>query len=140
MENWRRKWQPTPVFLENPRDRGVWWAAIYGVAQSWAQLKRLSSSSSNSGEYHAQRFLGWTHLFSPVLRFFFHWFLAFIAATEKPDTKLFFLLKSFHCYWKLEYVFLFFLEFKNFTRISLGTCDFFFFFFNPSFLDLSKPF
>ena len=21
--------------LENPRDRGVWWAAIYGVAQSW---------------------------------------------------------------------------------------------------------
>jgi len=25
--------------LENPRDRGAWWAAIYGVAQSWAQLK-----------------------------------------------------------------------------------------------------
>ena len=21
--------------LENPRDRGVWWAAVYGVAQSW---------------------------------------------------------------------------------------------------------
>ena len=21
--------------LENPRDRGAWWAAIYGVAQSW---------------------------------------------------------------------------------------------------------
>ena len=21
--------------LENPRDRGVWWAAIYGVAQNW---------------------------------------------------------------------------------------------------------
>ena len=32
--------------LENPRDRGAWWAAIYGVAQSWARLKRLSSSSS----------------------------------------------------------------------------------------------
>ena len=32
--------------LENPRDRGAWWAAIYGVAQSWTQLKRLSSSSS----------------------------------------------------------------------------------------------
>ena len=31
--------------LENPRDRGAWWAAIYGVAQSWTQLKRLSSSS-----------------------------------------------------------------------------------------------
>ena len=25
--------------LENPRDRGAWWAAIYGVAQSWTQLK-----------------------------------------------------------------------------------------------------
>ena len=32
--------------LENPRDGGAWWAAIYGVAQSWTQLKRLSSSSS----------------------------------------------------------------------------------------------
>ena len=37
--HWRRKWQPTPVFLlENPRD---------GVAQSRARLKWLSSSSSH---------------------------------------------------------------------------------------------
>ena len=27
--------------LENPRDRGAWWAAIYGVAQSWTWLKWL---------------------------------------------------------------------------------------------------
>ena len=26
--------------------RGAWWAAVYGVAQSRTQLKRLSSSSS----------------------------------------------------------------------------------------------
>ena len=32
--------------LENPRDGEAWWAAIYGVAQSQTQLKRLSSSSS----------------------------------------------------------------------------------------------
>ena len=32
--------------LENPRDGGAWWAAIYGVAQSRTRLKRLSSSSS----------------------------------------------------------------------------------------------
>ena len=32
--------------LENPRDGGAWWAAVYGVAQSWTQLKWLSSSSS----------------------------------------------------------------------------------------------
>ena len=95
--HWRRKWQPTPVFLpgesqgrgslvgccrwghtesdtsewlhfffslscigegngnplqcsclENPRDGGAWWAAIYGVAQSRTRLKQLSSSSSSS--------------------------------------------------------------------------------------------
>ena len=32
--------------LENPRDRGAWWAAVYGAAQSQTRLKRLSSSSS----------------------------------------------------------------------------------------------
>ena len=32
--------------LENPRDGGAWWAAIYGVAQSRTWLKWLSSSSS----------------------------------------------------------------------------------------------
>ena len=32
--------------LENPRDGGAWWAAVYGVAQSWTRLKWLSSSSS----------------------------------------------------------------------------------------------
>ena len=93
---WRRKWQPTPVFLlgesqgwwslvgchlwgrtesdttkrlhfpfslscigegngnplqcsclENPRDEGAWWAAVYVVTQSRTQLKRCSSSSSS---------------------------------------------------------------------------------------------
>ena len=96
--HWRRKWQPTPVFLpgeshgwrspvggspwgrkesdtterlhfhfslscigegngnplqcsclKNPRDGGAWWAAIYGVTQSWTRLKWLSSSSSKIG-------------------------------------------------------------------------------------------
>ena len=31
--------------LENPRDGGAWWAAVYGVTQSQTWLKRLSSSS-----------------------------------------------------------------------------------------------
>ena len=34
--------------LENPRDEGAWWAAVFGVAQSQTRLKRLSSSSSSS--------------------------------------------------------------------------------------------
>ena len=36
--------------LENPRESGAWWAAVYGVGQSWTRLKRLSSSSSSSRE------------------------------------------------------------------------------------------
>ena len=39
--------------LENPRDGGAWWAAIYGVAQSWTWLKRLSSRHYRT----VQRFL-----------------------------------------------------------------------------------
>ena len=31
--------------LENPRDGGAWWVAVYGVAQSQTRLKRLSSST-----------------------------------------------------------------------------------------------
>ena len=45
--HWRRKWQPTPVFLPGEsQGRGDWWAAIYGATQSRTQLKQLSSSSN----------------------------------------------------------------------------------------------
>ena len=48
--------------LENPRGGGTWWAAVYGVAQSWIRLKRLSSSSRDlfkktgdtKGTFHAK--------------------------------------------------------------------------------------
>ena len=41
--HWRRKWQPTPVFLPGEsQGRGTWWAAVYGVAQSRTQLTWLS--------------------------------------------------------------------------------------------------
>ena len=44
--HWRRTWQPLQCScLENPMDRGAWWAAVYGVAQSRTGLKQLSSSS-----------------------------------------------------------------------------------------------
>ena len=44
--HWRRKWQPTPVFLPGESQGwGAWWAAIYGFTQSWTRLKWLSSSS-----------------------------------------------------------------------------------------------
>ena len=48
--HWRRKWQPTPVFLPGESQGwGAWWAAVYRVAQSGTQLKWLSSSSSSTG-------------------------------------------------------------------------------------------
>ena len=48
--HWRRKWQPTAVFLPGEfQERGAWWAAVYGVTQSRTRLKWLSSSSSSSG-------------------------------------------------------------------------------------------
>jgi len=50
--HWRRKWQPTPMFLPGEsQGRGAWWAAVSGVAQSWTRLKRLSSSSSSRGNH-----------------------------------------------------------------------------------------
>ena len=43
--HWRRKWQPLQCScLENPRDSGAWWAAVYGVAQSRTRLNQLCSS------------------------------------------------------------------------------------------------
>ena len=38
--------------LENPMDRGAWWAAVHRVSQSWTRLKRLSRSGSRG---HAQK-------------------------------------------------------------------------------------
>ena len=52
--------------LENPRDSRAWWAAVYGVAQSRTQLKRLSSSSSTVAATHSTPLAPWqaaVHLF-----------------------------------------------------------------------------
>ena len=42
--------------LENPRDGGAWWAAVYGVAQSRTRLMQLSSSSSRK---HGIYYISW---------------------------------------------------------------------------------
>ena len=41
--------------LENPRDRGAWWATVSGVTQSRTRLKRLSRSSSRQCRGHSSR-------------------------------------------------------------------------------------
>ena len=52
--------------LENPRDWGAWWAAVYGVAQSRTRLKGLSSSSSSSRLLiiHTQAAYDWPEIFA----------------------------------------------------------------------------
>ena len=47
--------------LENPRDGGALWAAVYGVAQSWTQLKWLSSSSSTY-IWNLEKWYWWVYL------------------------------------------------------------------------------
>ena len=35
---WRRKWQPTPVFLPGQFHREAWWATVLGVTKSQTRL------------------------------------------------------------------------------------------------------
>ena len=61
--HWRRKWQPTPVFLPGESQGwGACWAAVYGVTQSWTRLRWLSSSKTgkDSRLQKAQLIHGWS--------------------------------------------------------------------------------
>ena len=53
--------------LENPRDGGAWWAAVYGAAQSRTRLKRLSSSSSSTPYTHTFKIPSSALLASPAV-------------------------------------------------------------------------
>ena len=45
---WRRKWQPSPVFLlENPMDRGAWRATGHGVTKSQTWLSTAQNSTAH---------------------------------------------------------------------------------------------
>ena len=68
------QWQPTPVFcLENPRDGGAWWAAFYGVSQSWTRLKQqqqhadFHSGYINLHSHHQCKFPFSPHPFQHLL-------------------------------------------------------------------------
>ena len=59
--------------LENPRERGAWWAAVYGVAQSWTWLKWLSSSGGEDVQHtlHEKRSLK-NDMCGVISLYFFH--------------------------------------------------------------------
>ena len=48
------------ILAWRPRDRGAWWAAVYGVAQSQTRLKRLNSSSSSMDKDESEIYDGLT--------------------------------------------------------------------------------
>ena len=64
--------------LERPRDGGAWWAAIYGVAQSWTRLKWLSSMHTHK---HIYRFGGMVilkiYLLITLFSFIFNFIISF---------------------------------------------------------------
>ena len=56
--------------LENPRDGAAWWAAVYGVEQSWTRLRWLSSSSI---VYYVYSSFCMKHCFNTLWHNVFHW-------------------------------------------------------------------
>ena len=80
---WRRKCNPLHCScLENPRDGRAWWAAVYGVTQSWTGLKGLSSSSSSNNGSASQ------HYRSVETKFYFQDFHQFLKLCVPIPTSL----------------------------------------------------
>ena len=92
--------------LENPRDGGAWWAAVYGVAQGQTWLKWLSSIyiyiclPTNSQDWSPLGWTGWISLQSKGLSKVFsnntvqkHQFFS-AQLSYSPN------LTSIHDYWK----------------------------------------
>ena len=78
--------------LENPRDRGAWWAAVCGVAQSRTRLKWLSRSSSSMYIYHNGTLL--SHRKNEIISFSTIWMdLEIIVLSEVCQRKTYILWK-----------------------------------------------
>ena len=48
--------------LENPMDRGTWWATVYGVTKSWTQLKWLSTHAHTVHQWFSSLSVHYNHL------------------------------------------------------------------------------
>ena len=87
---WFNPWSGTPLqysCLENPRDGGAWWAAVYGVAQSRTRLKWLSSSKMFLCAH--EKTMGPRHCTqSKEYRLLLDWFRAFNLITWKTKVRL----------------------------------------------------
>ena len=97
--------------LENPRDGGAWWAAVYGVAQSRTQLKQLSSSSSSDPEVSEAVFIFFLpFLYSALLQLFAPFYLSCFCLSYSATGSLYCIfLFQLLCYSLLNVYFLFLL-------------------------------
>ena len=93
--------------LENPRDGRVWWAAVYGVAQSRTRLKWLSSSGSRRD----------ICMHSGALESIYYHNLWYLKAVGLQNTSTVRLVTSL----KLTYLLLLLLLLSRFSRVRL--CD-----------------
>ena len=67
--HWRRKWQPTPVFLPGEfQGRGAWWPAIYRVHRIGHDWSSLAAAGAVAGYFHDGCFL----IFSKRVNRIFH--------------------------------------------------------------------
>ena len=83
--------------LENPKNGGAWWTAVYEVVQSWTRLKWLSSSSSSRGLWDYPQFFSFFLLYSALQKLFPPFYLS---------AYWFVLLLQIFCYWFLLELFL----------------------------------
>ena len=76
--------------LENPRDGGAWWAAVYGIAQSQTWLKRLSSSKFVMAFLWKSKHLLISWLWSPS---------AVFSSPRKEMCHCFYFFPMYLCFW-----------------------------------------
>ena len=55
--------------LENPMDRGAWWATVQSVAKSWTRLKRLGTYAHRFTNTRSYTFLNFSQIFFTVILF-----------------------------------------------------------------------
>ena len=75
--------------LENPRDGGAWWAAVYGFAQSRTRLKWLNSSSSLviNQTHRKKNSLRWASLVRTCVPFCPEW-IWWVIRKRRPDASV----------------------------------------------------
>ena len=102
--------------LENPRDGGAWWAAVYGVAQSRTQLKRLSCNEKTL----ASNFCLQQHFYLEVYFFSYQYCLSALWLPCTLHILLFFYLQTI-CTFYFQLIFVSYnIKYDSFRQYVIG--------------------